>query len=203
MPAIVVAVAVGDEERGLQVMLSGQYGVILADPPWQFDNWSEAGTHKGAAAQYDCMSLDAICNLRVTLGMDFLCKPDAVLVMWACFPMLPEAFKLMSAWGFQYKAGGAWAKTTSTGKQAFGTGYIYRSAAEPWLLGVRGKPKRLAANIRNCIVAPTRGHSRKPDRMYEMIESQWLGPYLELFARSRRHGWDVFGNETDKFEAVA
>lgn len=179
------------------------YRVVLADPPWRYQNWSVKGEGKGAAGQYGCLTLPQLHSLARDISFDFACAKDCALVMWATFPMLPEAFKLMAAWGFAYKSGGAWAKLTRTGKPAFGTGYLYRSAAEPWLLGTRGQPRQKSRSVRNLILAERREHSRKPDAMYESIEALFDGPYLELFARTRRDGWDSWGNEADKFEAAA
>lgn len=179
------------------------FGVVLADPPWRFENFSEAGEEKNPVAHYPCMTMAELAPLGRAIGLDFACAPACVLVMWATFPMLREAMALMAEWGFQYKSGGAWAKTTASGKPAFGTGYIYRSAAEPWLLGVRGKPKILSHSIRNVIIAERREHSRKPDEMHRNIECQFAGPYLELFARETRPGWTAWGNETGKFGSAA
>ncbi len=122
------------------------------------------------------------------------------MVMWATWPMINEALDLMKAWGFTYKTGGSWAKQSSTGKKwAFGTGYVLRSANEPFLLGTIGRPAYKSASVRNLIVAPVREHSRKPDDMHHMVEQLVDGPYLELFARQTRPGWTVWGNEIDKY----
>jgi len=177
------------------------YGVLLADPAWKMDLWSAAGEHKAPQHHYPCMSTPDICALKDSLGLDWVCAPDCVLVMWTTFPMLArgDAHEVMRAWGFTPKTGGAWAKMSKHGKQAFGGGYIYRSACEPWLLGTRGEPQERTSSTRNLIIAERREHSRKPDLMHEMIEAQFAGPYLELFARTRRPGWDVWGNDVDKF----
>lgn len=179
----------------------GGYGVGLADPAWDFENWSAKGVEKNASAHYDCMTLDELKALRIQIGLDFAFAPDAAMVMWATFPMLRQALELLDAWGFTYVSGGAWAKMTVNGKQAFGTGYLYRSAAELWLLGTRGNPKIKSRSVRNMIIAERREHSRKPDQMHEDIERLFDGPYLEMFARSRRPGWDSWGNEVGKFAA--
>jgi N6-adenosine-specific RNA methylase IME4 len=174
------------------------YGVILSDPPWYFKNFSTKGEEKNPVAHYDCMDLAAIKALPVSQ----LARPDAVCVMWATAPMLPQAIATMAAWGFVFKSAGAWAKQSSTGeKWAFGTGYCYRSAAEFWLLGTLGTPRQKIRNVRNLIVAPVREHSRKPDKMRSDIESLWDGPYVELFAREKAPGWDAFGNQVGKFDA--
>lgn len=178
----------------------GEYRVILADPPWQFENWSEAGEEKNAAAHYDCMTLDELKALRIGSGLDFVCAPDCAMLMWATFPLLPEALDLLDDWGFAYKTGGAWGKLTKYGKVAFGSGYLYRSAAELWLLGTRGSPAVRSHSVRNLILEKRREHSRKPDQMYDDIEALFDGPYLELFARARRQGWDAAGREVGKFD---
>jgi N6-adenosine-specific RNA methylase IME4 len=175
------------------------YSVILADPPWSFKIYSSKGAKKSPQAQYSCMDLPAIKALPVAK----LAAPNAVCIMWATAPMLPQALETMAAWGVTYKTSGAWAKQSSTGeKWAFGTGYLFRSAAEFFLLGTIGSPKSLAKNIRNLIIAPVREHSRKPDEMHERIERQFSGPYVELFARQQRPGWDCWGNQTNHFEAA-
>lgn len=174
---------------------SGQFGVIYADPPWKYENWSVKGQGKGAARHYDCMTLPEIKALPVL----FSALPNAVCFMWATFPMLPEAIKLMDAWGFKYKSGGAWHKKTVNGKTAFGTGYIFRSASEIFLVGTHGNPRIKNRSTRNLIEDQVREHSRKPDSTYGIIENLFEGPYLELFARTKRPGWESWGNETEKF----
>lgn len=187
------------------------YGIILADPPWLFDLRSEAGEEKSPQSQYDCMPTDEICGLRETLGLDWICAPDCVLVMWTTFPMLArgDAHQVMRGWGFQPKTGGAWGKLDRAGKLSVGTGYWYRSAAEVWLLGTRGSPPILNRSSKNCLLDEgfltdfRREHSRKPDAMAAMIERQFKGPYLELFGREQRDGWTIWGNETEKFAGAA
>lgn len=176
------------------------YGMILCDPPWRFMNYSAAGEAKNPVAHYDCMDMAALKALPV----NHLAAPDCAMLMWGIAPMMPEAFELMRAWGFTYKSMGAWAKQSSTGeKWAFGTGYCFRSAAEFFLLGTRGAPRVRSRSIRNLIVAPVRQHSRKPDDLHTMAEALYDGPRCELFARERRSGWDVWGNQTDKFAEAA
>lgn len=173
-----------------------RYGAILADPPWYFRNYSAAGEGRNPTAHYDCMSTDDIAALPVS----HLAAPDCALIMWATAPMLPDAVRLMKAWGFTFKSAGAWAKQSSTGQNwAFGTGYCFRSAAEFYLLGTIGKPKVRSRSIRNLIVAPVREHSRKPDNLHADVEALYAGPYAELFARQTRPGWDAWGNQSTKF----
>lgn len=176
------------------------YGCILADPPWYFRNFSAKGEAKNPVAHYACMSTADIAALPV--GQ--LAASDCAMLMWATAPMLPDALALMKAWGFAFKSAGAWAKQSSTGNAwAFGTGYCFRSAAEFFLLGTIGKPKVQSRSVRNLMVAPVREHSRKPDDQYAMAEALFPGPYLELFSRTARPGWDAWGIEAGKFGEFA
>lgn len=176
----------------------GHYGTIIADPPWSFTTHSTKGHGKSPHAHYECMDIDAIAAVPVAS----VAAPDCALFMWATAPMLPQALAVMDEWGFQFKTAGAWAKQSKTGaKWAFGTGYCFRSAAEFFLLGTRGRPAVQSRSVRNLIAAPVREHSRKPDDLHAMAEALYAGPRLELFARERRPGWDAWGNEADKFTA--
>jgi len=176
------------------------YGAILADPPWAYELRSAAGESKAPQAQYACMDIDAIKALPVS----HLARGDCLLVMWATAPMLPQGIATMAAWGFRFVTAGAWAKQSKTGRKwAFGTGYVMRSAAEFFLVGALGEPDYQVRNIRNLLVAPVREHSRKPDAMHDLVETLVPGPYVELFGRQQRSGWDVWGNETAKFGDAA
>jgi N6-adenosine-specific RNA methylase IME4 len=175
------------------------YSVIMADPPWSFRHFSDRGQQKSAQKHYGCMGLDDIKALPVSQ----LAAPDSACIMWATAPMLPEAIDTLKAWGFAFKSAGAWAKQSSTGAAwAFGTGYVYRSAAEFWILGTIGRPRTRSRSIRNLIAAPVREHSRKPDRMRADVEALFDGPYLELFARETAPGWSSWGNQVGKFDAA-
>jgi N6-adenosine-specific RNA methylase IME4 len=176
------------------------YGMILADPPWRFANYSAKGEVKNPVAHYDCMNMDALKALPV----NHLAAADCAMLMWATAPMLPQGIELLRAWGFTFKSAGAWAKQSSTGaKWAFGTGYCFRSAAEFFLLGTRGAPKVCSRSVRNLIVGPVREHSRKPDDLHANAEALFKGPYVELFARQARPGWAAWGNQVDKFQPGA
>lgn len=173
-----------------------QYGMIMADPPWLFRNWSAAGEGKNATSHYTCTPLEWIKSLRVS----DLAERDCVLWLWATNPMLPQALEVMAAWGFTFKTAGHWSKKTRHGKQAFGTGYILRSAGEPFLIGTIGKPK-CTRGVRSVIEAKVREHSRKPEEAFAAAEA--LRPdvrRIELFSRQERAGWDVMGNETGMFD---
>lgn len=172
------------------------YDLIMADPPWRFNTYSDKGLERSPEAHYQCMTLEDIAAMPVPV----LAADHSVLWLWATAPMIMQAFEVMKAWGFEYKTMGTWAKyNPETGKRGFGTGYLMRSASEPFLIGTRGKPKT-TRKARNLIVEPRREHSRKPEAGY--VEAEIMMPdarRLELFSRTNRPGWDVWGNEVGKF----
>lgn len=179
-----------------------KYGVIYADPPWEFKVYSGKGKQRSADRHYDTQSLDFIKSLPVeTLAAD-----DCALFMWAVMPELPGALEVIKAWGFEYKTVGfTWVKDTATDDQDklfWGMGYWTRANAELCLLATRGSPKRLNADVHQVILRPRTKHSQKPDEARRRIERLIAGPYLELFAREKADGWDAWGNEIQK-EAAA
>src|SRR4051794_29666222 len=106
---------------------TGQFGVIACDPPWQYEMYSDLGNKKSPDRHYDCLSLDELKSFRDPIL--FATAPDAVMLMWTTFALLPQALDLMAHWGFQYKTGGPWIKRAKNGNSSFGTGYVLRSAA--------------------------------------------------------------------------
>ena len=168
------------------------YRTIVADPPWRFHAYSAKGEKKNALAHYPCMHPDEIGALPVA---DLAHPEGCALTLWATAPLLPLAIQTAARWGFVFKSAGAWAKRSPTGaKWAFGTGYVYRSAAEFWVLATRGAASPQSRRITNLIVAPVRRHSEKPDEMRTRCEELWRAPRCELFARTRAPGWDSWGN---------
>lgn len=182
-----------------------RYGVIYADPPWSFRNYSEKGTGRNAVAHYDCLSFDQLKGL----GPQQWAARDCVLFLWATDPLLPRAFQLIESWGFTFKTVGFyWAKTNKRAdisrlseRDFFtGLGYWTRANVEQCLLATRGAPPRMAKDVRRLIIEPRREHSRKPDQVYDRIERLTGGPYLELFARQSRPGWDAWGDQAGIFD---
>lgn len=176
-----------------------KYSAILCDPAWTFETYSDSGKERSAEQHYDCMTTEDIQNLPV----QDICKDDCVLFLWVTFPLLIEGLLTMEAWGFEYKTCAfSWAKKNSSNMGFFmGMGYWTRANVEICLLGTKGKPKRReeAGGVRQLIVSPLREHSRKPDEQYDRIEDLVKGPYIELFSRSDREGWDSWGLESGKF----
>lgn len=185
------------------------FDLIMADPPWPFDLWSEAGEEKSPQAQYETMTLDEIAALPV----GHLADRNCILFLWATWPLILDrndagispAGSIMRAWGFRYATGGAWIKRTRSGKLGFGTGYRVRSSCEPWLLGINGDPETPGASrARNVIEGLARQHSRKPDEAYKWAERYMPNARrLDLFARQSRPGWTGWGLEATRFDEEA
>jgi len=178
------------------------YNIIYADPAWPFDNYSAKGESRNPNRHYGTLSIDQIKALPV----GHLAAPDCGLFLWVTDPLLDRGIEVMKTWGFTYKTVAfTWAKRTrrDTGWH-MGTGYTTRSNPEICLLGVMGALPRRSAAVRQLIVEPVREHSRKPDRVPDDIVRLYGDlPRVELFARTQRPGWDVWGNEVEKFESEA
>ena len=142
------------------------------------------------------MSIDELCALPV----ETLAEKDCLLFLWATFPQLPEALRLIRAWGFTFKTVAfVWLKLNKKSPTWFyGLGYWTRGNAEICLLAKRGKPKRRSAGVHQFIIPPVEEHSKKPDVTRDkIIELAGDLPRVELFARQKAPGWDVLGNEVN------
>lgn len=178
----------------------GGFDLIMADPPWRYEMRSEKGETKSPSAYYDCMS---IAEIR-TLPVSALAASDCLLWLWSLNTMLPQALQVIEAWGFTYKTGGHWVKTTVNGKLNMGTGYILRGAGEPFLIATRGAPKIKDRGVRSVIMGQIREHSRKPEEAFQAAEK--LMPdarRIEVFSRQKRAGWSNWGHESEKFEETS
>ena len=182
-----------------EVEAAGGYSVVYADPPWAYRN---AGGNGAAENHYPTMTQADLKALPVAR----LAGKDSLLFVWGTWPNLPECLDVIRAWGFDYKTlAFAWVKTTPGEKFHFGTGRYTRANTEGCFLGVRGRGIDLVQrhDIRQLIpeealVAPVGRHSAKPPEARARIEAL-CGDVsrLELFARERTDGWDIFGNEVD------
>jgi N6-adenosine-specific RNA methylase IME4 len=137
-----------------------------------------------------------------------LAADDCALFLWATDPLLPRAFELIQRWGFEYKTVAFyWVKLNSAARHDAdyftGLGYWTRANPEQCLLATRGKPPRRARDVKRLVVEKRREHSRKPDCVRERIERLVGGPYLELFARETKQGWDWWGNQASLFDQGA
>lgn len=172
-----------------------RYAAILADPPWQFQNRTGkmAPEHK-RLLRYPTMELREILDLPVSK----LAAAQSHLYLWVPNALLAEGLEVMKAWGFTYKTNLVWYKIRKDGgPDGRGVGFYFRNVTELLLFGVRGCLRTLQPGRTQVNLFPSRKreHSRKPDDFYDIIERCSPGPYLELFARFARQGWDQWGNE--------
>ncbi len=179
-----------------------KYRTVYADPPWQFANRTGkmAPEHK-RLNRYSTMKLEDIKQLPVSEVADEKCH----LYLWVPNALLPEGLEVMKAWGFEYKTNLVWEKVRKDGfPDGRGVGFYFRNTTELLLFGIKGGNNRTEQAGRsqvNLIRSIKREHSRKPDEFVSLIENCSIGPYLELFARGDRDGWDMWGNQaSDDYE---
>ncbi len=179
------------------------FRTVLADPPWRFQNRTgKMAPEHVRLARYETMTFDEIYGLPV----DRVCDEKAHLYLWVPNALLAEGMETMRRWGFTYKTNLVWYKVRKDGgPDGRGVGFYFRNVTELVLFGIRGKGNRtLAAGRRqvNLFAERKREHSRKPEQLYEIVESCSPGPYLELFARTRRPGWEQWGDEVPAVEPM-
>ena len=176
-----------------------KFNTILADPPWQFQNRTGkiAPEHK-RLNRYETLSLDDIKALPIATAA----ADTSHLYLWVPNALLPEGIAVLAAWGFAYKSNIVWSKIRKDGgPDGRGVGFYFRNVTELLLFGTRGKNARTLQPGRtqvNMIATRKREHSRKPDEQYKLITDCSPGPYIELFARGPRPGWDAWGNQADE-----
>lgn len=176
-----------------------RFKTILADPPWQFQNRTgKVAPEHRRLNRYGTLTLDDIKGLPVAQAA----ADTAHLYLWVPNALLPEGLAVMDAWGFKYKSNIVWQKIRKDGgPDGRGVGFYFRNVTELLLFGTRGKNARTLQPGRtqvNTISTRKREHSRKPDEQYPLITSCSPGPYLEMFARGKRDGWAIWGNQANE-----
>jgi N6-adenosine-specific RNA methylase IME4 len=176
---------------GEQQALAGKFGVIVADPPWPWEAYSqETGMDRSPDNHHATMTIEDIKALTVAPNA---AADDAGLWLWATVPLLPETLEVMARWGFAYSTHYVWAK------ESIGAGYRNRNQHEILLHGVKGNFPLPVESARksSLIMAPRGAYSAKPESALEMIEAQYGPlPKLEMFRRGKaRPGWSVWGAE--------
>ena len=164
-----------------------RYPVLYADPPWRYEH-AESDS-RAIENQYPTMALEDICALPVA----DLATPDAILFLWATSPKLAESMRVIESWGFEYRTCAVW------DKQKIGMGYYFRQRHELLLVATRGSIPTPAPGDRaaSVIMEPREEHSAKPAKFAELIEAMYPTlPRIELFCRSPRQGWAVWGNQS-------
>lgn len=176
--------------------MTAPYRVIVADPPWAFDDKLRmSDVARGAEANYKTLTIDDLCALPVASW----CFHDALLALWVPSSLLADGLRVMGAWGFEQKQIYTWVKTTAlAGGLAFGMGRYFRGCTEHALIGTRGKMSRrvVSKSERGAELFRALPHSQKPNGLQDCLERMFPdGPWLEMFARRTRHGWTCVGNE--------
>jgi len=182
------------------VIPHGGYSTIVADPPWPYSGRGPASSKEhrpnsyGAAPssveRYGKMSIAELCALAPPSS------ENAHLYLWATNYFLVQAHEIAEAWGFSPKTVLTWGKVKSDGTASMKTGHYFRGATEHVIFGVRGSLRLAKGKCQPTLFLSKRlPHSVKPDWFYSMCEEASPGPYLELFARRRRPGWDAWGSE--------
>lgn len=186
-------------------MTHKSFEVILADPPWKYNDQKSNNPALGGIT-YPVMSIDDLCRMPVK----DIAHKSSILFMWATMPLLPEAIRVMHSWGFKYTTCAfVWVKLNPKGNLTkqnkdiilsggvySGLGHWVNGNAELVLMGKRGKPKRFNKNVKQIIFAPRGRHSEKPSEIYTRIENLVIANNrLELFARKIQANWTSLGNE--------
>jgi site-specific DNA-methyltransferase (adenine-specific) len=170
-----------------------KYQIIYADCPWKYDNAKNNDPAMGGKT-YPTMSIKELCELPV----DNIADKDCALLFWATMPKLKEAFTVIDAWGFKYiTCAFCWVKQNPNGGGIYsGLGHWTNGNAELCLFAKKGHPKRMVKNIKQIQMWPRGRHSAKPPQIRgEIVKLFGDLPRIELFARQKTDGWDVWGNE--------
>lgn len=167
----------------------GKYRVLYADPPWEYGNryGDSLATYSTPDDHYPTMTLQAICDLSIRDMAD----DNAVLFLWATSPLLEDALRVISSWGFKYKTSFVWDKV----KHNFGH---YNSVRHEFLLiATRGSCTPDAKELHDSVISIERKeHSAKPEYFRELIDKLYThGKRVELFARKNTKGWESWGNQ--------
>jgi len=179
----------------------GGYSTIVVDPPWKYGKWGKASDSETARKKfpngqwekqfgkgYDHLTVEEIKQLNIKRLAGVSCE----LYLWTTGKYLPDAFDVIKAWGFKYCQTLIWCKVP----RGTGQGGMYCPTTEFILLARKGKmPKKKRVDSTWWQIKRTMRHSKKPEFFQDMIEKQTNGPRIELFARRKRPGWDVWGNE--------
>ena len=166
--------------------MEGQYGVIVIDPPWQYEKRNGDITHRGRCP-YPTMTIEELCKIDLPM------EDDCIVWLWTTNAFMHESFHVLDAWGLIPKTILTWVK------DRMGLGDWLRGKTEHCILATKGKPIVNLTNQTTVLNAPVREHSRKPDEFYELVRNLCPGRKLEVFARETREGFDVYGAESNKF----
>jgi N6-adenosine-specific RNA methylase IME4 len=175
-----------DIANNVMAKIDGLFEVISIDPPWNYGRAYDPDSSR-VANPYPEMTQSELLKIKLPFSDDSVC------LLWTTQAFIFDAKELLDKWGFTYKATIVW------DKEKMGMGAWLRMQCEFCLIGIKGNPAWNNTKYRDIIREPRREHSRKPDCFFEMIEEITVGRRLEYFSRENRKGWEVYGNETNKF----
>ncbi len=170
-----------------------RYRTIVADPPWEYERTGvtfengTSGRFRSSTVPYPTMSLGQMADVPVR----DLAARDCHLYLWTTTRYLRDAYWLVDAWRFDVSCVLVWCKRP----RGFSVGGTFQSTAEFVLFSRRGTLAAKEKVDRQWFEWPRTEHSAKPEAFLDLVESVSPGPYLELFARRQRLGWDTWGNE--------
>jgi N6-adenosine-specific RNA methylase IME4 len=164
---------------------AGPYHVIYADPPWP----GQTGMRK---QHYPSMTKREL--LSMSIG-PLLAADDCLLAMWSTWLHLDLALTCIDAWGFTYRTGMPWVKTTKDGRPVFGLGIWFRGCSELLLIATRGRVPNPRPARRGLVMTVRERHSKKPNEVRQWLAAHFKGPRLEMFAREHHDGWICWGDE--------
>ncbi len=164
------------------------YQSLVIDPPWRYDNRATRNNAEGQYKQEEGREETTMSQADL-LELVLPAAQNSHLYLWVTNSFMRDGFELMEQWGFKYKTCLTWCKPQ------IGMGNYFRSTTEHVLFGIRGSLPTLRNNVPTHFIADRRHHSAKPESFFDLVESCSPGPYLEMFARRRRFGWHVWGNE--------
>ncbi len=182
--------------------MTRKYNIIYADPPW----YENAAAPHTARPKFDRKIMCARRDFNVMKTKDIVSLPikeisaeNCALFLWTTSRHVPDALKVIEGWGFRFvKIVFTWMKTQKNGKPAFGIGYYTKSNSEYVLLGIKGKMPPVNFSISEAVLEPRQRVFSKPETIRRRIEALYGDvPRIELFARIKAPGWDVYGNEVE------
>lgn len=180
----------------------GKYKTILIDPPWPVEAIAMKRRPNSTTMPYQTMSVDEIGSLAVGGLADDTCD----LFLWTTHTYLPDAFDLMKRWGFKYHCVITWDKGNGYSVNGFTRRTEFLLYGYKNKMGVRQRGRYVPTLIRDLpelFDEKRNAHSRKPLQCYRLLERATQEPRIELFARHRRVGWHVWGNEVESDGEVA
>ncbi len=182
--------ALAEEIRSNPVITpEGKYQVIVIDPPWKYDSRAEDTTHRGKNL-YPEMTVPEVCAFPLAS----MAQDNCILWLWTTNAFMRGAYDCLDAWGFTEKTILTW------DKEHMGLGDWLRNQTEHCILAVKGKPVVSLTNQVTILREKRREHSRKPESFYALVDKLCPGSKLEIFSRTDRPGWTVWGAEAGKFK---